>query len=363
MAVYNGERFLAEAVESVLAQSFDDFEFVIIDDGSQDRTSAILERYRRSDPRIVVRTQCNRGHAASLNTGCQRARARYIARMDADDLSLQHRLERQVAFLDERPGVAVVGGAVHLIDSAGTALRVDYCPTNDTEIRKTLPWATPFYHPMIMMRRAHFGAIGGYRVAFEDAEDYDLYLRVAERYQLANLAEPIGCYRISEGQVSHRSLRRQRAAHLAAQASAKARAAQRPDPMAGVERITGEMLRALGVTDAALEASCVAATLERIELLLEVGAEEAALGLLEDATDRTHALGGRRKLAAMRWRMRGRQSSLRGERLRSLCAFGRAACLEPSLARALLVRGRRRLIGWLAASPDRPKIRPRRASG
>src|SRR5262249_5336709 len=157
-----------------LDQRFADFEFLIIDDGSTDCTGERLAHYRRQDRRVRVYQQEQQGHAASLNRGCGLARGSYLARLDADDIALPDRFEREVAFLDRHPGVAVLGGAVRVIDRAGREICVDSCPVDGDQIRATLCHCSPFYHSSVMMRKGAFEAVEGYRPAFEDAEDYDL---------------------------------------------------------------------------------------------------------------------------------------------------------------------------------------------
>ena len=127
MPVFNGGSYLAAAVESILKQSFNDFELIVIDDGSTDKTACVLAGFARSDGRIRVIGQANTGVVASLNRALDLARGEYVARMDADDVSLPSRFELQVAFLDTHPEVAVVGSAITLIDEEGSAIRdVDY---------------------------------------------------------------------------------------------------------------------------------------------------------------------------------------------------------------------------------------------
>src|SRR5437016_6143907 len=122
MAVHNAERFLAAAVESVLAQSFGDFEFIIVDDGSSDDSGAILRQFAKQDDRIHLIARENRGLTCSLNEMIAEARGEFLARMDADDLALPQRLAVQVKFMQEHPDVVLLGGAYELIDEAGRAL-------------------------------------------------------------------------------------------------------------------------------------------------------------------------------------------------------------------------------------------------
>ncbi|HMK21090.1 MAG TPA: glycosyltransferase [Terriglobales bacterium] len=198
MPVFNGERFLHEAVGSILDQSFRDFEFIIIDDGSTDATAAILESYLRRDARVKVYRQENRGIVESLNSGYRIARGEYIARMDADDVSAPARLERQVAFLDTHPLVGLVGcGKYDNIDVTGAALYTTYLPEDNESIQSTLVQRWCFLHPSIIFRRALIDIVGLYRREFEGAEDHDFILRLLEHCQAHNLQERLISYRLN----------------------------------------------------------------------------------------------------------------------------------------------------------------------
>ncbi len=252
MSVLNGERFLAEAVESILAQSFADFEFIIIDDGSTDRTSAILETYEKTDTRVLVHHQENKGLVEALNRGCALAHGKYIARIDADDVALQDRLKRQVEFMETHPGVALVGGSIECIDATGKPLVTHVALTSHRKIRAALlRGSCGLWHPTIMMRTDAFTAIGGYRKAIIDAEDYDLFLRMAERFYVANLENVVLKYRLHGDQVSALKFKRQALSSLAARAAAWSRQHGKPDPLDNCAEITPTMLDSLGVTDIA----------------------------------------------------------------------------------------------------------------
>src|SRR5579872_4675255 len=203
MSVFNGERFLRDAIESILNQSFCDFEFIIIDDGSTESIGSILDWYQKSDPRIRVYHQENRGLIESLNRACGLARGKYIARMDADDIATPDRLGRQLQYMEAHPGVAVLGGAVEIIDANGKLRGNAAPPTGDDAIRSNLQNGnTVFYHPTVMMRKEVFLAVGGYREVVVDAEDFDLWTRIADKHKLANLAQVVLKYRRHPHQVS-----------------------------------------------------------------------------------------------------------------------------------------------------------------
>jgi glycosyltransferase involved in cell wall biosynthesis len=210
MPVYNAEPYLAEAVESILSQTFADFEFLILNDGSTDRSGAILERYAARDPRIRMISRPNTGYTVALNELLGLASGELVARMDADDVALPERLARQVDYLREHRNVVCVGSAVHFIDAAGRFLR-DGHPGMDHEAiqRRALAGDCPLNHPSTMMRRTAVHAVGGYHPEFEPAEDLDLWLRLGEVGQLTSLPEVLMKYRQHARSFSEQHQRRQ----------------------------------------------------------------------------------------------------------------------------------------------------------
>ena len=197
LAVHNGERHLDASVRSVLAQRFADFELIVIDDGSTDRTPALLSAWQRADPRIVTRRQENRGLAASLNLGIALARGVYLARQDADDVSMPERFERQAAFLDAHASVAAVGTAADVIDRSGAAAGALTPRCGAQAVRHGLLTlrSTPV-HGSMMMRASAIAASGGYREAFRLGQDYDLWLRLTERFEIDNLPDVLYQWRL-----------------------------------------------------------------------------------------------------------------------------------------------------------------------
>lgn len=250
MSVFNGQIFLAEAVESILNQTFRDFELLVIDDGSTDGTFEILAKYARNDERVRVHSHENKGRAASLNLGIGFAKGSYIARMDADDIALPDRLKDQMQFMERHPEVGLLGGAYERITREGLALNTVWPPLEDSEIRRRLLSDNPMCHPAILMRKDVAVASGGYRKALLDADDYDLWLRIAERCQLANLNQVVLRYRIHGKQVSIANSIHQSLCVLAARAAAALRTRGEPDPLSNVEEITPRLLGTLGVTQA-----------------------------------------------------------------------------------------------------------------
>jgi cellulose synthase/poly-beta-1,6-N-acetylglucosamine synthase-like glycosyltransferase len=201
MSVYNGERYLAEAIESILAQTFPDFEFIIIDDGSTDSTPDILNRY--DDARIVlVRNQENIGLTRSLNRGIRMAHGDYVARQDADDVALPERLAAQVSFLDEHPGIGVVGTWVAYIDENGRPIKIIRTPASPALIRWLLLFGTCLMHSSVLIRRSCLEGVAVYRSEILYAQDYDLWIRLSAKTRLANLPEILQQMRVHEQRIS-----------------------------------------------------------------------------------------------------------------------------------------------------------------
>jgi glycosyltransferase involved in cell wall biosynthesis len=220
MPVYNGERYLASAVESILDQTLKDLKFIAIDDGSKDRSLAILTSYAQLDHRLTVLARPHEGLVNALNAGLAATESVYVARMDADDISLADRLEKQVAYLDEHTDCVALGCSILEIDPDGEPLGVARNPLLHEEIEKELlvgcGGALP--HPSVMFRRSSLEAVGQYR-GFP-AEDLDLYLRLGEIGRLANLDEVLLQYRLHSFSVNMTRKSEMREAAILAIASA-----------------------------------------------------------------------------------------------------------------------------------------------
>ena len=177
MSVFNGEDFLAESIQSVLAQSFKNFEFIIIDDGSKDNSLEVIRSYEALDSRIRVITQKNQGLARSLNIGIKKSKGKYIARIDADDICYESRLKKQFTFMEENPAVDLVGSSVDVIDESGsiTTSKIQIASFEDIyEKRYSL---SPVLHITFFGKKTFFETNNGYRENFVFAQDYDLVLR------------------------------------------------------------------------------------------------------------------------------------------------------------------------------------------
>ena len=235
MPVYNGEKFLREAVDSILHQSFTDFEFLIIDDGSTDGTPDILKEYARHDPRIrLERNERNLQISATLNKGLALAAAPLIARMDADDMALPERFDRQIVRFAAQPALTALGGGIRYITEAGeyTGQSLGY-PEDHHAIVKAL-WAHErnLAHPAVMFRTETVRSVGGYRALIAYAEDYDLWLRLSEVGQLGNLQEPVLLYRLHSASTASTKAEEQAVCVALAWLSAYSSKKGLPDPVA-----------------------------------------------------------------------------------------------------------------------------------
>lgn len=195
--VYNNEPFMRRAIDSILEQTFADFEYILVNDGSTDDSQSILEEYAKKDPRIRVICQENRGYIEALNAGMDMAQGELIARMDADDIAMPDRFAKQTAYLRDHPECVAVGGRVLLIDEEGLPLR-EMCQErthDEIDAAHLAGKGGTIVHPAMMARRNAIIAAGGYRKEFPWAEDLDLFLRLAEVGQVANLPDVVLHYR------------------------------------------------------------------------------------------------------------------------------------------------------------------------
>jgi len=202
VSTYNGERFLKPALDSLLAQSFKDFELIVVDDGSTDGTTDILNSYE--DPRlVVVRHRSNLGIAVSQNDALSLAKGTYIALQDHDDVSDTDRLARQVSFLQSNPGISLVGSSARVINERDNELNPWTVPTSDIDLKWSLLFLNPFLHTSLMVRRSEFKSVPySPDPSFRFAEDFEWLSRFSENNSVANIAEPLVSWRRHMSQAS-----------------------------------------------------------------------------------------------------------------------------------------------------------------
>jgi hypothetical protein len=343
MSVYNGQTFLAQAIESVLGQTLPDFEFVIIDDGSADKTAGILAGYARQDKRVKVFRHENRGRAESLNVGIRLSTGDYIARMDADDVALPHRLEQQLEFMERHPEVGLLGGAVEFIYSGGQVFNTYRPPLDDPNIRHLMLARNAFFHPTAMMRKEVILASGGYRKALLDADDYDLFLRMGDRSQFANLADVVLQYRVHAGQVSVRNMRHQALCVLAARAAAAQRKQGRPDPLSQINEVTPHLLETLGVTKDETRRALLAVYTDWIQVF-EHTQPEAALQAIEGLLQLSSSEFVERSVLANAWLSAAEIHRGQGRLVKAMASLGQAVLARPIIAGRPIKRAFERFI-------------------
>jgi len=213
MPVFNGERFVSEAIESVLRQSYEHIEFIIVDDGSTDSTPHILASFANTDPRVqVVQQPRNVGFREALNEGCRRSKGEFIARMDADDVSLPERLSRQLATMRADPELGAIGSFVQVIDEHGQRGPVKTFPINPGMVAWSMAFFNSLAHPAVMMRRDIVEAVGWYPDGCSGGtEDYALFIQLSRITRLGNVPEVLLLYRIWSGSMSLTSAEKQAA--------------------------------------------------------------------------------------------------------------------------------------------------------
>ena len=200
MGVHDGAAWISRAIASVLTQTLADLELIVVDDGSADATPTLLAGVR--DPRLVVERQARAGLAVALNRALARARGPLVARLDADDVALPTRLERQRDFLQAHPEVGLLGTAARVVDESDRDVGITRPPEDDRAIRRALIRRNPFVHSSVMLRRAVVSSVGGYDASFAVAQDYDLWLRLSVITRMANLAEPLVIRHLVAGRVT-----------------------------------------------------------------------------------------------------------------------------------------------------------------
>ena len=208
MPNYNCEKYLPEAIDSILNQSFTDFEFIIIDDGSTDKSWEIIQDYAKQDKRIVaIKNKENLKICKTLNKGIAIAKWKYIARMDSDDISMLDRFEKQVEFLDNNSDVWIVWWTMEIIDKGWKNTWNRSYNLIDSDIRSKLFRYSPFCHPVVMIRKSALEKSWWYDDNLVYSEDYDLYFRIWMHSEFANLSDILIRYRMFDGNSTTKKLK------------------------------------------------------------------------------------------------------------------------------------------------------------
>lgn len=203
LSIHNNERFVRDAILSILTQTYRDFELLIVNDASTDSTPEILQELAQNDVRIRILTNStNLGLTKSLSSALKKTRGELIARMDADDIALPHRLEKQLAFLNAHPDIDMVGTAYEWIDEHGNVIGTPNVVTDPTTLQRRLIRTNPFLHSSILIRRSILERVGGYDTTYKKAQDYDLWLRLSQTCKFSNLPEILMRKRVSKTMIS-----------------------------------------------------------------------------------------------------------------------------------------------------------------
>jgi glycosyltransferase involved in cell wall biosynthesis len=197
---YNVERYVDNCINSIIAQTYTNFELIIIDDGSIDKTNSVIKRY--SDPRIIlIRNDQNEGIVAVLNKGIKIAKGQYVARIDADDIMRIDRLEKQVSFLEREKDISIVGSWTKIIDTHGRLIDLMQYPLDDATIKNTMLFCNPFCHPAVMIRSEVIKKIK-YSSRYPNCEDFHLWFLISRKYKMANIADYLTCHRVHQNSIS-----------------------------------------------------------------------------------------------------------------------------------------------------------------
>ena len=340
MTVRNGERFLAESLDSILNQTFTDFELIVVNDGSTDGTADILECYASKDGRVCVLSIPASGLPLALQAGSALLRGELVARMDADDIALPDRLARQVAFLDSHTEIAMVGGAISIISEDGRRLGGQRFPTDPGEIAVALRKASCFSQSTVMLRRRAYESVGGYRTAFPVSEDYDLWVRLAESFPLANLPVELIRYRFHTAQISGQKLVDECICAAGVRLSGRLRRDGVYDIFSDAShQVTLHSLLAMGVTEREIHEDIARAYLGRLGALSNIKVRGSQLTLVTESdafiSSHAHLTPWRLDLYTLSAKILWRQ----GHPLGALRFAGRAILADPdSLIRRIARR-------------------------
>lgn len=279
MPLYNAAATLLEAIQSVRDQTMPDWELVLVDDGSTDASRTLAEQIAQEDARIrVIALGENKGIVAALNQGLQACRAPWIARLDADDVMLPHRLKVQLAYMQAHPDCVALGTAAETFDEAGRGSVLSQ-PVTHQAICKQLERGSSLLHPTVILQREAVVSAGGYRSLFLDAEDYDLWLRLSRLGKLANLEEPLTHLRVHEQQVSHRKVSQQVMSSLAARLVHQIASSGKDEPTLISGVATREWLIEQGMSEKEIASAVAQGFAGRVGHLLNLGQVQQARNL------------------------------------------------------------------------------------
>jgi len=205
MSVYNAEEYLDESIQSILNQTYKNFEFIIINDGSTDKSQDIINKYIEQDNRIIVINRENKGLPYSLNEGIVKSKGNYIARMDADDISMSNRFEEQIKFMEENQDIGICGT---FIESFGKNInnRIQRYPLENAQLRPILLFTSCFAHPTVMIRKSILDKFNlKYNEEYKNSQDYELWVRLSKYTKVANISKVLLKYRIVDSSITSKT--------------------------------------------------------------------------------------------------------------------------------------------------------------
>lgn len=210
MTVFNEDKYVSRAIESILNQTLKNFEFIIVNDASSDKSLSVIRSYMRKDKRIrLINNRKNLKLPHSLNLGVSQAKANFIARMDADDIALPKRLQKECRFLKTHPNVAIVGSNILIVDEEEHIVSKREYSTNSVKLKQTMLRYSPFAHPSVMFRKDIFEEFGGYNKLLNFCEDIDYWFRIGTTYEFGNIPEFLLRYTLKKNSVTHANLHKQ----------------------------------------------------------------------------------------------------------------------------------------------------------
>ena len=278
MTVHNGAKYIDACIASILQQTFSDFEFIVLDDGSTDSTLAILTHHQQLDPRIKIISEPRRGLPECRNRVCAEAGGKYLAMMDADDISFPQRLEVQVEYMEAHEEVALLGAQAQCMDENGPISRHMFVPLEKENLKRRLLEGNCFVATSVMLRREFFLSVGGYRLPL--AEDYDLWLRIGDRHEVANLKDILVYYRVHPEQATSKQYCLVLLMAIGASYCARLRRAGKGDPLNACPVITHRWLLDIGVPASEIEQQLLGEPLNRAAELLQGNHHAAGIQLL-----------------------------------------------------------------------------------
>ena len=202
MSAYNADKYIEESIRSILDQSYKNFEFIIVNDGSNDRTLEIIDSFGIADRRIKIINQENKGLTKTLIESVAISNGDYIARMDADDVSNINRLSTQINYLESNRSVGMLGTWINVIDSSNKVTKTVKLPSRSTTIKRRMQYGNQFVHGSVMFRKDIYEAVGGYDESFKFSQDYDLWLRMIKITDCINITKCLYYLRVHENSIS-----------------------------------------------------------------------------------------------------------------------------------------------------------------